>query len=111
MRRVRLDSLPEEGVSHDPELRKRVLLRRGEVPHLTALSRAVLRPGQAATPHAHADMHEVFWVAAGRGEARVAGEALPLEPGDCLVVEPGEEHTVACAGDDELVLLYFGIEG
>ena len=43
MRIVRLEEVPEEGVSHDPELRKRVLLRRGEVPHLTALSRARLR--------------------------------------------------------------------
>lgn len=110
MRLVRLDEVPEEGVSHDPALRKRVLLRRGEVPHLTALSRATLRPGQAATPHAHADMHEVFWVVAGRGEARVGCETLPLEPGVCLVVEPGEEHTVACTGADELVLLYFGVE-
>jgi mannose-6-phosphate isomerase-like protein (cupin superfamily) len=111
MRIVRLEEVPEEGVSHDPELRKRVLLRRGEVPHFTALSRATLRPGQAATPHAHADMHEVFWVESGRGEARVAGATLPLEPGVCLVVEPGEEHAVACAGDEDLVLLRFGIEG
>lgn len=110
MRLVRIDAVAAEGVSHDPALRKRVLLRRGQVPHLTALSRATLRPGQAATPHAHADMHEVFWVEAGRGEARVAGETLPLEPGVCLVVEPGEEHTVACAGGEDLVLLYFGIE-
>ncbi|MEW5931600.1 MAG: cupin domain-containing protein [Gemmatimonadota bacterium] len=111
MRRVRLDELPEEGVSHDPELRKRVLLRRGAVPRLTAFSRAVLRPGQATTAHAHADMHEVFWVEAGRGEARVGGEALPLEPGVCLLVEPGEEHALACAGPEDLVLLYFGVEG
>lgn len=111
MKRVRLGEVSEEGVSHDPELRKRVLLRRGEVPHLTAFSRATLRPGQAATPHAHADMHEVFWVESGRGEARVAGETLALEPGACLVVEPGEEHTLACTGAEDLVLLYFGIEG
>lgn len=110
MRAVRLDELPEEGVSHDPELRKRVLLRRGAVPHLTAFSRAVLRPGQAVTAHAHADMHEVFWVETGRGEARVGGRALPLEPGICLLVEPGEEHALACTGPDDLVLLYFGVE-
>lgn len=111
MRVVRLDSVAEEGVSHDPEVRKRVLLRRGAVPHLAALSRAVLRPGQSTTAHAHVDMHEVFWVAAGRGEARVAGEAHPLEPGTCLVVEPGEAHEIACTGGEALVLLYFGVEG
>jgi mannose-6-phosphate isomerase-like protein (cupin superfamily) len=111
VREVRLDRVPEEGVSHDPELRKRVLLRRGAVPHLTSFSRAVLRPGQATTAHAHADMHEVFWVESGRGEARVGGRALPLEPGVCLLVEPGEEHALGCTGAEELVLLYFGVEG
>ena len=110
MRRVRLDEVPEEGVSHDPELRKRVLLRRGEVPHLTAFSRAVLRPGQGTTAHAHPDMHEVFWVGAGRGEAGGGERTVPLEPGVCLLVGPGEEHALACAGGDDLVLLYFGIE-
>ena len=56
-------------------------------------------------------MHEVFWVEAGWGEACVGGETLPLEPGVCLLVEPGEEHALACTGAEELVLLYFGVEG
>lgn len=111
MRLVSLADLPEEGVSHDPEIRKQVLLRGGDVPHLTALSRARFGPGQATTRHAHADMHEVFFVQEGTGAIRVEGAEHPLSPGVCVVVEPGEAHEVACTGPEELVLLYFGIAG
>ena len=110
MRIVSLDALPVEGVSHDPAIRKQVLLRRGEVPHLTAFSRAVFTPGQAVTPHAHADMHEVFFVASGAGEIRVDGAAHALAAGTCVAVAPGETHEIACTGAEELVLLYFGVE-
>ncbi|HEX2187742.1 MAG TPA: cupin domain-containing protein [Longimicrobiaceae bacterium] len=47
----------------------------------------------------------------GRGELRVDCEPHPLEPGVCAVVEPGERHELACTGAEELVLLYFGVEG
>jgi quercetin dioxygenase-like cupin family protein len=66
MKKVSLTDVPEEGVSHNPEIKKRVLLRRGDVPHLTNFSRSRLAPGQTVSAHAHASLHEVFYVERGR---------------------------------------------
>jgi mannose-6-phosphate isomerase-like protein (cupin superfamily) len=76
MKKVSLADAPEEGVLHDPEIKKRVLLRRGNVPHLTNSSRSRLAPGQTARAHAHADMHEVFYVEQGTGVMKINDEEL-----------------------------------
>lgn len=110
MKKVSLAELPEEGVSHNPEIKKRVLLRRGDVPHLTNFSRSRLAPGQTARAHAHADMHEVFYVESGAGVMKVDGEELRLEAGVCVAVSPGERHEIANTGGGDLVLCYFGVE-
>jgi quercetin dioxygenase-like cupin family protein len=110
MKIVSLGDVPEEGVSHNPEIGKRVLIRRGELPHLTNFSRAVLAPGQAAAAHSHADMFEVFFVEAGAGTIRAGGEDARLEAGVCVTVGPGEHHEIVNTGTAELVLIYFGLE-
>lgn len=110
MKRVSIAEVPEEGVSHDPAIRKRVLLRRGELPRLTNFSRARLLPGQAARAHRHADMSEVFYVERGAGVLLIEGVEQSLEAGVCVAVEPGEEHELRNTGDAELVIIYFGVE-
>jgi mannose-6-phosphate isomerase-like protein (cupin superfamily) len=110
MKVVALASLPEEGVSHDPNIRKRVLLRRGDVPHLTNLSRARLLPGHRTSAHSHADMCEVFLVESGSGLMLVGGRAVELRAGVCVAVEPNETHEIVNDGGDELILTYFGVE-
>lgn len=110
MKIVLLADAPEEGVSHNPEIRKRVLLRRGDLPHLTNFTRARLTPGQVARAHTHADMHEVFFVESGDGVIKVSGREHPLAAGTCVAVEPGETHEIANTGSADLVLNYFGVE-
>jgi mannose-6-phosphate isomerase-like protein (cupin superfamily) len=109
MHRSRLSALASEPVVHNPAVTKRVFVRRGVVPRLMQFAQARFGPGDEAGAHAHADMAEVFLVEAGRGEMTVDGRAIPLEPGDCVVVEPGEVHAVVNVGSEELVLTYFGI--
>ena len=104
-----LTTVAPEGVTHDPEVAKRVLVRNGAVPHLTTLSQAELRPGQSVSGHHHVDMHEVFLVAGGTGVMTVDGHEIELRAGVCVVVEPGERHRIAQRGDVPLVLTYFGI--
>ena len=110
MKRVSIADLPREGVSHDPQIIKQVLLRRGDVPHLTAFSRATLQPGQSASAHEHRDMFEVFFVERGTGVIKIADIAHDLAAGVCVLIEPGERHEITNTGASDLVLNYFGVE-
>lgn len=109
MKRVDLHELPTEQVSHNPEIGKKVMLRRGDLPHLTNFSQARFAPGQTATAHAHDNMCEVFFVESGSGQMQVDHETLTLTPGVCIAIQPGEVHEVKNTGSTELVLTYFGL--
>jgi quercetin dioxygenase-like cupin family protein len=104
-----LQELPEESVSHNPEIKKKVMLRFGDLPHLTNFSQARFAPGQTAPAHAHQDMCEVFFVEAGAGIILINNQEYPLLPGNCVAIEPGEFHEVVNNGTTELVLTYFGL--
>jgi mannose-6-phosphate isomerase-like protein (cupin superfamily) len=109
VKRVSLAELPVERVVHNPAIAKQVLLRAGEVPHLTQLAQARLAPGQVAPGHAHGDMWEIFFAQEGEGELAVDGVAHPLPAGACIAVAPGEVHELRNPGARELVVLYLGV--
>lgn len=109
MKFTSLEHLPEEAVSHNPAIQKKVMLRSGDLPHLTNFSQAYFAPGQVASGHAHQDMAEVFFVEAGEGIIVIDGEPYELRPGACVAVEPGETHEVKNTGETILVLTYFGL--
>ncbi len=109
MKHARGSQRPEEPVSHDPHLAKRVLLRAGEVAGILQLAHCRLPAGRGVTPHAHERMTEVFVVVRGRGWAIVGRRRLRLERMDCVVIEPGERHRVQAAPDSALELVYFGL--
>lgn len=110
MKLISLADLPEEEVSHNPEIKKRVMLRRGQLPHLTNFTQSTLLPGQTARAHRHPDMYEIFFVQSGAGVIRINDATHQLVAGHCVTVEPGEAHEIASTGPTELVLLYFGLE-
>ena len=58
-----------------------------------ALFRADVPPGGGLPPHRH-DHFDVFTVTAGRCEAHVGDEVATLEPGDAVVVPPGDLHWI-----------------
>lgn len=109
MKRILLSEVPIDRVSHNPEIQKQVLLRLGDLPHLTNFSQARFGPGQVSPGHAHRDMHEVFFVEAGEGEMTVDGTVYGLAPGVCIAVSPHEVHEIANTGAAELVITYFGL--
>jgi quercetin dioxygenase-like cupin family protein len=109
VKQTALSQIPEECVSHNPAIKKKVMLRLGDLPHLTNFSQARFAPGQVASAHAHQDMCEVFFVEAGTGVIQIDGQDHVLEPGVCIAVEPGEVHEVKNNGVEELVLTYFGL--
>lgn len=110
MKKSSLHQLPEEAVSHNAAIRKRVMLRPDDIPQITNFSQASFPPGEIAGVHAHSDMYEVFLVTAGTGEMRVNGQPHSLTPGVCIAVEPGEHHEVINTGEQYLVLTYFGVK-
>ena len=109
MKLTSLNALTEESVSHNPAIKKKVMLRLGDLPHLTNFSQARFAPGQIAAAHAHDNMCEVFFVEAGSGVIRIDDREYPLHEGTCVAVEPGETHEVVNNGTSELVLTYFGL--
>lgn len=109
MKITNLNSLPQQQVSHNPEITKKVMLSNQDLPHLTNFSQATFAPGQVASAHAHQDMYEVFFVSAGKGIMRIDGNEHDLTPGVCIAIEAGETHEVINIGTGDLVLTYFGI--
>ena len=111
MKRRELNTIDQEPVSHNPRIRKQVLLGHDAMPGLIQLAQARVPPGETASGHRHADLHEVFTVIAGEGEMQVDDRLESLTPGTCILVEPGEWHEIRNCGNEELVLQYFSIAG
>lgn len=109
MKHVRVDELPEQPVSHNASIRKRVMLQAGEIPHVTGFSQAIFPPGEVAGLHVHDDMHELFFIMQGSGHMRVNDNEFPLSEGSCIQVAPGEAHEIINSGETDLVICYFGV--
>lgn len=109
MKLIRLNEIPEKGVSHNAAIRKRVIVGSGEIPRIANYARAVFPPGETAGSHLHNDMAEVFTVESGSGEIRINDVAYVFAAGTTVVVEPGEVHEISNTGPSELVVSYFGI--
>ena len=110
MKLTNLSQLPSQQVSHNPEIKKKVMLAFGDIPHLTNFSQAVFAPEQIASKHRHRDLNEVFFVQSGTGIIRVNDREFILTPGTCIAVEAGEYHEIINTGKSDLILTYFGIK-
>lgn len=51
-------------------------------------------------PHLHTSTTELYIVGRGRSTVRVGQRTIELQPGDALVIEPGEPHTFLDSSDD-----------
>ncbi len=110
MKTVSLSNLPEEGVSHNPEIKKKVMLRGGEISNLTSFSQAYIKPDQVVCAHAHNDMYEIFLVEAGAEIIRVEVEEYKIGKVICIVVEPREVHDIVNTDSTDLLLTYFELK-
>jgi len=108
MKILNLNEVIQESVSHNTEIKKRVLIKNGEVPNLTNFSQAYFKQGQISNAHAHKDMYEVFFVEQGSGVIKINRIVHYIKPGTCLVVGLNEVHEIIA--EEDLVLTYFGIQ-
>jgi quercetin dioxygenase-like cupin family protein len=109
MQRGEIDAAPDEPVSHNPAVRKRVLLRKGTIAALTQVARARFPAGEIAEAHLHQDMWELFICERGTGTMVVSGQAHLLSRGSWILVEPGESHELRADKGEELTVTTFGI--
>ncbi|MBU0661146.1 cupin domain-containing protein [Patescibacteria group bacterium] len=109
MKLTSLNNLPEQGVSHNPEIKKKVIIQKGEIPQLMNFSSATFTPGQSVETHAHNTMFEVYHIQKGKALFTVEGKELILNVGDTITIEPGEQHAQANPFDEDTTWLYFGI--
>lgn len=109
MKLIKINELPETGVSHNSNIRKKVLVGKDELTGITNFSRAVFPPGEKAGSHMHEDMAEVFTCEAGCGEIRVNDVGYVFSAGTTVVVEAREKHEIINSGTTDLIVSYFGV--
>lgn len=109
MKLVDENSLPELGVSHNPEIKKKTFITQGNIPKLMMYSSAVFKPGQKVALHKHDTMFEVFHIQTGKAIFTVSGKEYELGPGHCITIEPGEIHGQSNPFNIDVTWTYFGI--
>lgn len=109
MKLINLKDIPLVSVSHDPQILKQVIIDTGAVPRLNKFSKAIIRKGQTVSPYRHDNMYEILFFLTGRGKFLVDGNKVGVSSNQCIVIEPGEVHSIPEVLDD-IELVYFGIE-
>lgn len=107
MKLFSLDETPYEPISHDPQLRKKVLAR-DQLPCLKHISHVILLPGSRVSEHSHSDGAEVFYCIQGEAVFLIKGERFSIKRGHLLIIEPGELHSIPEI-IEETEMLYFYI--
>ena len=110
MKITSLDSTDECSVSHNPKIKKHVLVENGEIAHITNLSEATFPPGETAYAHSHRDMTEIFLIKSGNGTISVNDRTILLHEGMCVTIEPNEVHELINTGATDMVVTCFGIK-
>ena len=105
-----LAGLQDVGVSHNQNIRKKVLISPNTIHHLVYLSHAVFPPGETAETHNHQDMTEIFYISSGSAQITVDGKDFECPAGSCIAIEPHEQHRLSNTSNDDLVILYLGLQ-
>ncbi len=94
-----------EPVSHDPQLKKKVIAR--NITHCVRhVSHIILKPGDKVSEHKHEKEFEVMYCIRGLAYFRVNGEKISVAQGNLISVEPGDIHAIVDI-PEETELLYF----
>ena len=109
MKKLNSTTLKEVGVSHNSEIKKRIMIKSGEYSNIQMFSRAIFYPKQSSLPHTHQDMTEVFFILSGRGIFHSKDKEILVKKDDYISIPSGEEHWQSNPFNEPLELLYFGI--
>lgn len=109
MEYISLTDLPDKSVSHNPNIKKKLIIANGKIPRLTNFAQASFASGQISPAHSHSDMWEVFYAESGSGIIKINDQEYKLEKGITVIVEPEEKHEIINNSSAELIISYFGI--
>ncbi|HMP81055.1 MAG TPA: cupin domain-containing protein [Pirellulaceae bacterium] len=115
MKIIRGESIPYSPASHEnperPGVLKRVLAGKSElqVGRVQMVNWSWLKSGQSFRSHYHQDMQEIFIITHGQTEMSIDGTNVSLAPGDAVIVDPGEIHSMQAVGDEDVFYVVFGI--
>lgn len=70
-----------------------------------AYVRHTLAPGVSIGTHTHEHEMESMVIVSGRALHVINGQEQLLEPGDLIAAMPGDTHSIACRGEEPLVLI------
>ncbi|MDP5104614.1 MAG: cupin domain-containing protein [Polaribacter sp.] len=101
--------LPEVGVSHNTDIKKKVFIEKGSVPHLMMFGSATFLPGQSVETHKHDSMNEIFYIETGKADFIINDKKITVVPGDCITIEQGEFHSMSNPYTVKTTWIYFGI--
>ena len=110
MKKIKSTSIEEVGVTHNSDIKKRMMITAGEFENIMSFGRAVFAPSQSTSAHVHPDMTEVFFILSGKGEFHTKTEKIEVEKDDCISIPAGEIHWQSNPFEKPLELLYFGVK-
>ena len=68
-------------------------------------SKIILNPGCSIGYHIHENEEEIFFILQGNASADDNGVKKNLKTGDSMITRSGEGHSIACSGNEPLVIL------
>lgn len=100
MKRFRLDNLSLSGTRLLPQVTGNRTISHGGI--------YVFKPGEMAHPEPHThEVDEIFIFLQGRGVLPIDGVDYPIETGDVILVEAGEDHHTTSSIDEPLVAAWY----
>lgn len=67
-----------------------------------SLAIMTILPGCSSDPHSHKIAEESFLIIKGSGIIKIENQNFNVSAGDCIFVEPNEQHTVINTGEEPL---------
>ena len=110
MKKIKSTSIEEVGVTHNSDIKKRIMITAGEFGNIMSFGRAVFVPSQSTSAHVHPDMTEVFFILSGRGVFHTKTENIEVEKDDYISIPAGQIHWQSNPFEQPLELLYFGVK-
>ncbi|GGF77998.1 hypothetical protein GCM10011397_21240 [Wenyingzhuangia marina] len=109
MKLTHTNSLQEILTNHNANVKKKVFIEKGEIPQLMMFGSATFKPGDKVETHLHKTMYEVFYIQTGKIDFIINEKKITAVAGDCITIEPNENHSQQNNYSEDVTWIYFGI--